>query len=30
VSIRSARDQLGRVFTQRCFYLFVVLLALIG
>jgi hypothetical protein len=30
MAIRQAREQLGRVFTQRCFYLFVVLLALIG
>ena len=30
MAIRQAREQLGRVFTQRCFYLFVVLLALVG
>jgi hypothetical protein len=30
VAIRVAREQLGRVFTQRCFYLFILLLALIG
>jgi hypothetical protein len=30
VAIRQAREQLGRVFTQRCFYLFVLLLALIS
>jgi hypothetical protein len=30
LAIRQAREQLGRVFTQRCFYLFVVLLALVG
>ncbi len=30
MAIRQAREQLGRVFTQRCFYLFAVLLALIG
>jgi len=30
MAIRLAREQLGRVFTQRCFYLFLVLLVLIG
>ena len=30
MAIRVAREQLGRVFTQRCFYLFILLLALIG
>jgi hypothetical protein len=30
LAIRVAREQLGRVFFQRCFYLFVVLLALIA
>lgn len=30
MAIRAARDRIGRVFTQRCFYLFVLLLALIG
>jgi hypothetical protein len=30
LAIGKAREQLGRVFTQRCFYLFVVLIALIG
>lgn len=30
MAIRSAREQLGRVFTQRCFYLFFVMLAFIG
>jgi hypothetical protein len=30
MAIRQAREQLGRIFTQRCFYLFVVLLALVG
>jgi hypothetical protein len=30
LSISSARDALGRVFYQRCFYLFVLLLALIA
>jgi Ion channel len=29
MAIRKARDQLGRVFTQRCFYLFFVMLALV-
>ncbi len=30
MAIRHARQALGRVFFQRCFYLFIVLLALIG
>lgn len=30
MAIRQAREQLSRVFTQRCFYLFVVLLALVS
>ena len=30
MAIKVAREQLGRVFGQRCFYLFVVLLALVG
>jgi hypothetical protein len=30
MAIRSARDRLGRVFNQRCFYLFALLLALIA
>ena len=30
MAIRSVRQQLGRIFTQRCFYLFILLLALIG
>ena len=30
MAIRKAREKLGRVFRQRCFYLFVVLLLLIG
>ncbi len=30
MAIRVAREQLGRVFTQRCFYLFILLIALIG
>jgi hypothetical protein len=30
MAIRQARDALGRVFFQRCFYLFVVLLALVA
>jgi len=29
VAIRVTRERIGRIFTQRCFYLFVVLLALI-
>ena len=30
MAIRNAREQLGRVFFQRCFYLFVLLLALVA
>jgi len=30
MAIRQARERLGRVFNQRCFYLFVVLLLLVG
>ena len=30
MAIRSARDALSRIFYQRCFWLFIVLLALIG
>ena len=30
MAIRKARDQIGRIFSQRCFYLFLLLLALIG
>ncbi|MEO8741065.1 MAG: ion channel [Casimicrobiaceae bacterium] len=30
MAIRIARDQLGRIFSQRCFYLFLLLLVLIG
>jgi len=30
MAIRKARETLGRIFSQRCFYLFVVLLALIA
>ena len=30
MAIRKARETLGRIFFQRCFYLFVVLLALIA
>ena len=30
MAIRKARDQLGRIFSQRCFYLFLLLLLLIG
>jgi len=30
VGIRTAREQLGRVFFQRCFYLFALLLALVA
>jgi hypothetical protein len=30
MAIRKTRDQLGRIFSQRCFYLFLLLLVLIG
>jgi hypothetical protein len=30
MAIRAARERIGRVFRQRCFYLFVVLLVLVG
>ncbi|HEY5310294.1 MAG TPA: hypothetical protein VIK97_17400 [Casimicrobiaceae bacterium] len=30
MAIRKARDQLGRILSQRCFYLFLLLLVLIG